>query len=76
VHDKPLHQQKLGVWVAISREHTVAPLFFEATVNSKHYCSVLHDIICLLEEDEITYSWFPKDGTTAHTANNSMKLLN
>jgi hypothetical protein len=45
-------------------------------VNSKHYCSMLHDFIGLLEENEITYSWFQQDGTTVHTANNSMKLLN
>jgi hypothetical protein len=30
----------------------------------------------VLEEDEITYSWFQQDGATAHTANNSVKLLN
>jgi len=28
VHEKPLHDQKLGVWVAISRWHNVGPLFF------------------------------------------------
>jgi hypothetical protein len=54
----------------------VGPLFFEEIVNSKRYCSMLYDFIGLLEEDEITYSWFQQDGATAHTANNSMKLLN
>ena len=76
LHKKPLHDQKLGVWVAISRWHSVGPLFFEETVNREPYSSVLHDFIGLLEEDEITYSWFQQDGATAHTANNSMKLLN
>jgi hypothetical protein len=51
-------------------------LFFEETVNGKLYCSMLHDFIGLPEEDKITYSWFQQDGATAHTANNSMKLLN
>jgi hypothetical protein len=37
---------------------------------------MLHVFIGLLEKDEITYSWFQQDGATAHTANNSMKLLN
>jgi hypothetical protein len=37
---------------------------------------MLHNFIGLLEEHEITYSWFQQDGATAHTANNSMKLLN
>ena len=64
------------MWVAISIQHIVGPLVFEETVNSKHYCSVLHCFIGLLEKDEITYSWFQQDGATVHTANNSMKLLN
>jgi hypothetical protein len=37
---------------------------------------MLHHFIGLLEEDEITYCWFQQDGATAHTANNSIKLLN
>jgi hypothetical protein len=73
-HEKTLHDQKLEVWVAISRWHIVGPLVFEETVNSERYCSMLHDFIGLLEEDEITY-WFQQDGATTHTANNSMKLL-
>jgi hypothetical protein len=76
VHETPLHDQKLRVSVAISRRRIVGPLFFEETMNSKRYCSMLHDFIGLIEEDEITYSWFQQDGATSHTANNSMKLLN
>jgi hypothetical protein len=56
VHEKPLHDQKLGVWVAISRRRIVGPLFFEEAVISKRYYSMLYDLIGLLEEDEITYS--------------------
>jgi hypothetical protein len=46
---------------------TVGHLFFEETVNSKRYCSMPHDLFGLLEEDEITCSWFQQDGATAHT---------
>jgi hypothetical protein len=56
VHEKPLHDQKLLVWVAVSRWCIVVPIFFEETVHSKRYCSKLYDFIGLLEEDEITYS--------------------
>jgi hypothetical protein len=38
VYEKLLHDQKLGVWVAISRRRIVGPLFLEETVNSKRYC--------------------------------------
>jgi len=50
LHEKLLHDQKLGVWVAISRRRIVDPLFFEETVNSKHYCLMLHGFIGLLEK--------------------------
>jgi len=57
LHENPLHDQKLGLWVAISIRHIVGLLFFEETMNSKHYCSMLHYyFIGLLEKDEITYS--------------------
>jgi hypothetical protein len=75
VHETPLHDQKVGVWVVTSRWRIVGPLFFEERVNIERYCSMLYDFISLFEEDEITYSWFQQDGATAHTANNSMKLL-
>jgi hypothetical protein len=45
-------------------------------MNSKRYCSMFYDFISLPEEYEITYSCFQQDGATAHTANNSMKLVN
>jgi hypothetical protein len=71
-----MHDQKLGVWVAISRWRIVGPLLFEEPVNSKCYCSVLHDFIGLFEEHQITYSWFQQDGVTVQTASNAMKLMN
>jgi hypothetical protein len=37
---------------------------------------MFHDFIGLMEEDEITYSWFQQNGAIVHRANNSMKLLN
>jgi hypothetical protein len=76
VHGKPLHDHKLGVWIAISRQCIVGFLLFEETLNSRYSCSVLYDFIGLFGEDEITYTWFQQDGATVHTANNSMKFLN
>jgi transposase len=50
----------------ISDSMLLAILLFEVTVNSKRYCTMLHDFIGLLEEDDISYSWFQQDGATAH----------
>jgi hypothetical protein len=66
--------QEEDIGLAQSSPKTTETL--ERTVNSERHCSVLYDFIGLLEQDEITYSWFQQDGATAHTANNSMKLLN
>jgi hypothetical protein len=66
----------LCTWATVCRQHIVGPLFFEETVNSKCYCSMLYKFIGPLEEDKITYSWFWQDGATVHTANNCIKLLN
>jgi hypothetical protein len=60
LHEKPLHDQKLGVWFAISIRRIVGPLFFEETVNSKRYCSMPHDFISLLEEAKSLSSGFNK----------------
>ena len=33
LHDKPLHDQKMGVWCAVSGNRIVGPIFFDTTVN-------------------------------------------
>jgi hypothetical protein len=33
----PLHNQKIGVWCAITASLIVGPIFFENTVNSERY---------------------------------------
>jgi hypothetical protein len=72
----PSMTRNLECWLRYPDGALLASLFFEETVNSKRYCSMLHDFIGLLGEDEITYTWFQQYGATAHTANNSMKFLN
>jgi hypothetical protein len=33
----PLHDQKIGVWFAITASQIVGPIFFENTINSEWY---------------------------------------
>jgi hypothetical protein len=33
----PLHPQKIGVWLAVSRRRIFGPVFFEATINAARY---------------------------------------
>ena len=35
--EKPLHDQKIGVWCAVSRSRIIEPIFFDSTANSNRY---------------------------------------
>jgi hypothetical protein len=39
----PLHNQRVGVFCAISRSRIIGPIFFEDTVNSERYCELVND---------------------------------
>jgi hypothetical protein len=41
IHEKVHHAPR--VWVATSSQGLLGPIFFEETVNSKHYLSMLHN---------------------------------
>ena len=76
IQEIPLHCEKVGVWVAISRRRIVGPIFFNDTVNSERYCSViLQPFIAQLSDQERQIGYFQQDGATAHTANNTMRCL-
>ncbi len=49
--DMDLHPEKVGVWYADSRKLTVGLIFFQGTVQSDIYCSIISQIISLLEPD-------------------------
>jgi hypothetical protein len=41
IHKKVYHASRITVWVAISSHGLIGPIFFEETVNSEHYFSML-----------------------------------
>jgi len=75
-HETLLHDEKIDVWVGLSRRCIVWPIFFSETLNSQQYCdSIVYPFIVQLKEDEIDKAYFQQDGTTAHTAHMSVALL-
>jgi inhibitor of nuclear factor kappa-B kinase subunit alpha len=73
----PLHDQKIGVWCAISAARIVGPIFFEETINSERYVSdILQPFFESITEEEKTYGYFMQDGATAHIATYSIHVLN
>jgi hypothetical protein len=75
-HESPLHDEKIGVWVGMSHRHIVGPIFFSETLNSQWYFdNIGYPFIAQLKEDEIDKAYFQQDGTTTHTMQKSMALL-
>ena len=71
-----LHEQKIGIWCAMSRQRIIGPVFFENTITADRYITdILEPFIAQLTEDEIEYAWFQQDGASAHTANVSLNFL-
>jgi hypothetical protein len=70
LHESPLHMQKISVWITISYWRIIGPIFFhQSTLNATV------QKFCFLSLREIHNAYFQQDGATAHTANNSKKLL-
>jgi len=75
-HESPLHDEKIGIWVGMSRRCTVGPIFFSETLNSQRYCdNTVYPFTAQLKEDEIDKAYFQQDGAMAHIAHMSMVLV-
>ena len=73
---KPLHDQKVGVWCALSRRRIIGPIFFENTITSERYIhNILEPFFDQLTEQEKQQGWFQQDDATAHTARVSMAAV-
>jgi hypothetical protein len=71
-----LHDEKIGVWVVMSRSRIVGPILFSETLNSQRSCdNIVRPFIAQLKEDEIDKAHFQQDGATAHTTHMSTALL-
>jgi hypothetical protein len=45
LHQTPLHDQNIGVWIAISRRRITGQSFFQKTINSERYCDILFPFV-------------------------------
>nr|CAI5865735.1 unnamed protein product [Callosobruchus analis] len=80
VHQRQLHPLKCTVWCGVSSERIVGPYFFEnevgaaVTITSVQYRNMLDNFLrpAVANHPEI---WFQQDGATAHTARDTMVLL-
>ena len=67
--EKPLQDQKIGVWCAVSRSRIIGPIFFDSLVNSDSYIKNIFvpfsEQLTALEKQK---TWFQQNGAIAHTA--------
>lgn len=74
--ESPLHPEKIGVWMAVSRRRIIGPIFFNFTVNAARYRNnILAEFVEQLHDDELQHGYFQQDGATAHTTRETIAFL-
>lgn len=73
--ETPLHPEKVGIWVAISRRRIIGPIFFHDTLNGERYRTILQQALGTMLDDELQFGHFQQDGATPHTAGETLRYL-
>lgn len=74
--ETPLHPQKVGVWIAVSRRRIIGPIFFHETITAERYRNnLLEPFFNELHDDELQAGFFQQDNATAHTARETIGFL-
>lgn len=75
--ERPLQDQKVLVWCAISCGQTYGPYFFEESVNQHNYLEMLKNFFYKKHCQMPNYNknYFLQDGATPHTANSVQDYL-
>jgi hypothetical protein len=77
--ERSSHGRKVTVWVAISSNSLIGPIFFNETVDSQRYLHMLqNDFVPQLMATQLLIGtqWFMQDGATPHTVNVVLDFLN
>jgi hypothetical protein len=78
IHEKVYHMPRIMMWVAIWSLVLLGPIFFEETVNSECYLSMLHNTSVphlLATVLPLQTEWFMQDRARPHTANVVLDFL-
>jgi hypothetical protein len=69
--ERPLHDQKVLTWCAMSAKKIYGPFFFENNVNQHNYLKMLQDFFWERHRKVQGYTkyYFQQDGARPHTAN-------
>jgi hypothetical protein len=78
IHERVHHSPRISMWVAISSHGLLGSIFFEETVNSEHYLSMLRNTFVpylLATGLPLQTQWFMKAGARLNTANVVLDFL-
>jgi hypothetical protein len=76
IMETPLHDPKVGVWCARSRNRMTGPIFFEDTINFECYCElILYTFIDHSNEDDVSRGYFQQDGATVHVSTTLLRSV-
>lgn len=74
--ETPLHPQKLGVWIGLSRRRLVGPIFFQGTINALRYREeILEPFINQLDDQELREGYFQQDGSPVHCTLENLNFI-
>jgi hypothetical protein len=65
---QPLPAEKTSIWCGIAAERIIRPIYFEGTVDTAAYLSILSEFLEQLDNTELTQWYFQQDGATCHTS--------
>jgi hypothetical protein len=76
IHELPLHDEKIGVWCAMSTHRVIGPIFYDYTFNAVRYVNnILRPFFAKISDEERLYCVFQQDSATAHMAHVSLEAL-
>ena len=76
IHEIPLHDERIGVWCAVNGFRIIGPIFFNNTINAARYRDdILTPFFEELTDIDCRNGYFQQDSATAHTAQDSLKLI-
>jgi hypothetical protein len=75
LHQSRLHDQKIGVWCAVSGSRNIGPIFFDTAVNTEVYLRIFEHFYSQLTENEKRNCFFQQDGATCHTSRQSLTRI-
>ena len=81
IGEKQTHSQRVAVWCGFWAGGIIGPYFFEnetgqaATVNAARYRdAITRFFLPKLDDIDVADMWFQEDGTTCHTADETIQL--